>query len=77
MKDLDAKFARMRTEVDRDKVTNSMRKEALAPTRDAIKVCIQLRNLIASISYIVRIQTFSMYLFILEQIVPFTHKMCF
>ena len=50
MKDLDAKFARMRSEVDRDKVTDSMRKEALGPTRDAIKVCIRLQFLIASIS---------------------------
>ena len=50
MKDLDAKFARMRSEVDRDKVTDSMRKEALGPTRDAIKVCIGSQLLIASVS---------------------------
>ncbi len=39
MKDLDSKFAKMRSEVDKDKVTDSVRKEALGPTRDAIKVC--------------------------------------
>lgn len=38
MSDLDSKFAKMRSEVDQDKVTASMRKEALGPTRDAIKV---------------------------------------
>ena len=40
MKDLDGKFAKMRDEVDKDKVTASVRKEALGPTRDAIKVCL-------------------------------------
>ena len=39
MKDLDSKFAKMRSEVDKDKVAASVRKEALGPTRDAIKVC--------------------------------------
>ena len=39
MKDLDSKFAKMRSEVDKDKVTDSIRKEAVGPTRDAIKVC--------------------------------------
>ena len=39
MKDLDSTFAKMRSEVDKDKVAASVRKEALGPTRDAIKVC--------------------------------------
>ena len=39
MSDLDSTFAKMRSEVGKDKVTASVRKEALGPTRDAIKVC--------------------------------------
>ncbi|CAL5227845.1 g10877 [Coccomyxa viridis] len=40
MKDLDSTFAKMRSEVDRDKVADSVRKEALGPTRDAIKAAL-------------------------------------
>jgi len=40
MKDLDNSFAKMRSEVDKDKVSASVRKEAMGPTRDAIKVCL-------------------------------------
>ena len=67
MKDLDAKFARMRSEVDRDKVTDSMRKEALGPTRDAIKVCIQLRVHTLLISYIIWTTRSSIFDFVLLQ----------
>ena len=40
MNDLDSSFASMRDEVDKDKVSASVRKEALGPTRDALKVCL-------------------------------------
>lgn len=40
MNDLDGSFAKMRDEIDKDKVSASVRKEALGPTRDAIKVCL-------------------------------------
>ena len=44
MKDLDNTFAKMRSEVDKDKVSASVRKEAMGPTRDAIKVSLLKRS---------------------------------
>ncbi len=44
MKDLDNSFAKMRSEVNKDKVSASVRKEAMGPTRDAIKVGLLKRS---------------------------------
>ena len=49
MNDVEAAVERMRTEVDKDKVTAAMRSEALEPTRDAIKArasCILTRRVL-------------------------------
>jgi len=57
MKDLDNSFAKMRNEVDKDKVSASVRKEAMGPTRDAIKVGLLKRSFEVTLQMIGHMET--------------------